>query len=155
MVALNPAVVLVGLKTALKILTLGVGIKKAISELGVNRVGTPNKSVQSLIADVPKIEAVDLNKLFRSNKVAAKAAYQDRIAIVSGRCSSVSETRRHYKIKLTAGISHKIDCRISKTRVPQEVIIEVKVGQPIHVLGVVKGKTLSPKFTMEYCTIAE
>ena len=45
--------VLSDLKTALKIVNMGVGIKQAISELGVNHVSTPNKSVQSLFANVP------------------------------------------------------------------------------------------------------
>ena len=76
--------VLSDLKTALKIVNMGVGIKQAISELGVNHVSTPNKSVQSLFVNVPRKEAADLNRLFRSNNVAAKADYQDRIAIVSG-----------------------------------------------------------------------
>ena len=155
MVALSPAAVLSSLKMALQIVTVGVSIKRKISELGIGRVGTPSKSVQSLVTNVPKEEAVDLAKLFKSNKVAAKTDYQDRIAIVSGRLASVSATRRQYKIRLVAGISQEVDCLIGKSRIPLEEIIELQVGQPMHILGVVKGKALFSGFRMEHCTIAE
>ena len=99
-----------------------------------------------------RVSAEDLNRVYRTNKLAAKTTYEGRIALINGKIASVSESRRRYDVNLDEGVV----CRVNKSHVTPTVISELRKSQSVVVLGMIKGKRLfSHAVKVEHCSLAK
>ena len=111
------------------------------------------KAVEGIAHGEPRpvrVSAEDLNRVYRTNKLAAKTTYEGRIALVNGKIASVSESRRRYDVNLVEGVV----CRVDKSHATPAAISELRNSQVVAVLGLVKGKRLfSNAVKVEHCSL--
>ena len=169
---LNPLAIVTGVKVAISGIRAVKRVHGALSEpdaAGVSLagkaknlvVGVPEiaMSVQGIARGEPRplrISASELSRLYRTNRIAIKADFKGRVALISGELSSVSDARHRYNVKLTTGNPPSLVCRVDKGGAQPDSIAKLRVGQEITLLGVIKGKQLfTNSLTVEYCSLSE
>ena len=124
-------------------------------------VGVPEiaRSVQGVASGEPRplrVSAADLSLLYRTNRIAAKADYEGRVVLISGKLFSVSEARHRYDVKLTTGDTPSLVCRVDQGHAQPNSIAKLRAGQEITLLGVIKGKRpFTNSVKVEHCSLSE
>ena len=150
--------------TAIKVALSGIGAVKKVhgvlSEPDTTRVSFVDR-VRNFVtgADEPRplrVSAPELSRLYRTNRVAAKADYEGRVALIGGEFSSVSETRGGYGITLRTGDAPSLVCQVAKRHGQSDAIARLRVGQSVTVLGVIRGKRrFANVLEVGYCSLKE
>ena len=99
----------------------------------------PTATPMPTATPIPRVSASELARAYEANQVAAKARYEDKIALITGEVRSITEARGRYDVKLiTDDLWTDIVCKIEPTDI--DSILSLEKGQVIAVLGKIKGK---------------
>ena len=124
-----------------------------------NRALTPTPQFTPTSAPTPtpkpvEVTAGNLYQAYEDNEVAAKATYEKKTALITGTVASVTEAGSKYDVKLETDpfLSFvNVVCKVDKSH--QAMILPLKRGQTITVLGLIKGVSLVD-IVIENCTVA-
>ena len=88
---------------------------------------------------VPRVSASELAQAYDANEVAAKAKYEEKIALITGEVRSITDARGKYDVKLLTGdVWTDIVCKVEISEVDSVIVLEK--GQVVAVLGRIKGQ---------------